>query len=384
MRIVTIMLLLLVSAVSAQEMAVLPADDVLDDPETYYGESITIEGDIVNLLDEDTVAIEDDDIISADELPIILINDEIDLMAFDEDSRVQAAGTLRQFVRNDIAADFDLDLTDPAYIDLEGSPVLMVENMVALERDPNDPVTTLDDVLDNPDAYYNETVTVTGEIDEIDTYGIGTAIIEDNDTFIDEQMPIFTTADAGFTLNETLEDQQVMVTGTVQQFIVQEFSNYALTDPYWDAYVRQPVLVAEDISVIEQDEIDDIIFDDEGNASLERGLVVDTLIDNPAPYYGVNITVEGEVEDVLSPHTVILEDDDLLSADALMLFAADTNATDLGSFADGDNVRATGILYRFAVTDFRSSYDVDLTQDYYLAYEGGPVLVIDSITLINE
>jgi len=118
-----------VAATAAPVTAATPLvlDTVLDDPAAFYGQAMTVEGNLSQLVNERMLVISDDDLIGPDELLVLNTADGPFDPAMQEGSRVQVTGTLHQFVLADVEHEFGIELDDNQFAGWEGRPVLVAD-----------------------------------------------------------------------------------------------------------------------------------------------------------------------------------------------------------------------------------------------------------------
>jgi hypothetical protein len=106
---------------------------------------------------------------------------------------------------------------------------------------------------------------------------------------------------------------------------------------------------------------------------------LDTVLDNPAQFYGQTVTVEGSVTEQLNERMVRLTDDDLLLADSLLVL----HSVDGGlgaSLGQNARVQVTGTVEPFVLANLESQFGFDLDDALFVGFENQPVLIADSIT----
>jgi limonene-1,2-epoxide hydrolase len=102
-------------------------DVVLDDPAAFYGQTVTVEGNIFEMMNERLFRISDFDLIDPDELLILHSTDgELNLQP---DVRVQITGTVQPFHLVDIESQFGFDLDDALFVGFENQPVLIADSV---------------------------------------------------------------------------------------------------------------------------------------------------------------------------------------------------------------------------------------------------------------
>ena len=108
------------------------------------------------------------------------------------------------------------------------------------------------------------------------------------------------------------------------------------------------------------------------------GVTLSDIADDPQAYFGQTVTVSGEIDEVLGMNAFVIGADDL--DDDLLIVSADPipvaeGRMDTAPFAEGDEVRATGIVEAFRVADLEAKYGFDLDDGLFGGYDGLPVLV---------
>ena len=107
-----------------------------------------------------------------------------------------------------------------------------------------------------------------------------------------------------------------------------------------------------------------------------------TILENPQRYYGQEMTVGGAVGQVIEPRAFVMVDRQALQGGPL----SEAELADRGvlvvhtggsspDVAEPQNVRTTGILQRFDISDFEQQEGVNLDDELYTEYENRPVLL---------
>lgn len=228
----------------------LSVDDIIDFGVDYYGETVTVRGDVGRAVGENAFVLNDQDLIDISPDSILVIDNTEEGLDFIQlpDADVVVSGTVSEFIIADLDAeyDFDFDLTEDEFGEWEGTPVIIATTAVNL----ND-VETLETIDENPQAFVDQTVTVRGEINEL--LGLTGFLLEDNDDLIDldqEYLPVVDVFTAGNMLTGLELDSDVVVTGTIRTFVLADFEaeyDFDFDDDLYADYENQPVLVADTI-----------------------------------------------------------------------------------------------------------------------------------------
>jgi hypothetical protein len=110
------------------------------------------------------------------------------------------------------------------------------------------------------------------------------------------------------------------------------------------------------------------------------GLSVDDVVSNIETYAGSTVTVSGEVEDKLAGGAFTLSQD-TWGRDKKLLVVG-------GKFAElvreDDEVRVTGEVRRFMITDVERDLQIDLDDDLYRTWHNRPVMIARSVDVVKK
>lgn len=110
-------------------------DEIADNPNHYFGQTVTIAGEVDDILTPSIFELEEND------EPIELLNDDSILilgadirgMNIREDQIVEVTGEVREFVTSEVDRDYalteDIDLLEVVEIEYEGRPVIYVDSV---------------------------------------------------------------------------------------------------------------------------------------------------------------------------------------------------------------------------------------------------------------
>jgi len=261
--------------------------------------------------------------------------------------------------------------------------------------------------------YYGRTVTVKAEVEDV----------LDSHTFTLDEDAILTGADvlvlvpAGYT-GSLAHDQVVTVTGKVRPYVGTELEH----DYHWfqggkivsrDSKVdfkTRPVLIADSVRTADGRELlaggamsmsddharhdmaadhHDMKHDMKMEGHDHAGMMMVSaakLSKDGKKYYGQNVTVRAEVEDVLDTHSFTLDEDSIVPGpDVVVLVPA---GFDTAALAHDQVVTVTGRVRPYVMADLSRDFDwfkngKIVTMDTKVDYKTRPVLVADSITLAD-
>lgn len=202
----------------------------------------------------------------------------------------------------------------------------------------------------------SQEVTVRGEVEELQS-GIS-FLIEDDNLFGDSEVLVINITDDAI-LEATEGEPRVQVTGNVQEFSFVEIeSDYSLgLDPeiYAD-YESMPVILAS--SIVPAPDLED-------------------LAEDPEDYYGKEIAVQGEIEDVKNETIFTLKEGELIGEDELLVLNASGSAIP----ESDDSIVLVGELRPYVKTEFERDYDLtwdlELQREIEVEFTNKPVLVLD-------
>lgn len=184
---------------------------------------------------------------------------------------------------------------------IAGAIVAVVLWLIPLYTPGNDDLpaaggVTLAEVIDDPDTFVTERVTVVGRVDERLSDAALTLVA--SETGDEELLVIIDQTLSGGASEQDApgwrEAQAIEVSGTVRRFqlpFIEEVAGVTLDAERFESYLGQPVLVAERV---DQATLDDVTT---GGAVLSAG-ALDDRYDN---LRGASIAVRGEIEKVLAP-----------------------------------------------------------------------------------
>lgn len=225
---------------------------------------------------------------------------------------------------------------------------------------------TTEEVTDNTAQLIGKTVTIRSE--PVAKVGNNTFTVSDEEFFGNETILVVNAS--GQPLVLPTDDTEVQVTGEVRRFVIADVNrDYDFLDLEPNLYVDyegKPAIIAQSIA-----------------PAPEPGQITS----NPSQYYGRTLAVTGEVEEVLSPTSFTLDEDQLFGASDLLVIVANPrtgNTTNTpAAVKDNETVAVTGVLRPFVVADIERDYDLtwdlELQRKLEAEYRTKPVLVVQSV-----
>ena len=245
----------------------------------------------------------------------------------------------------------------------------------------SEPGVRLDQITEDPTAFYGRAVTVAGEVDAV--LSERAFSIEDDDILFDDDIVVITSrplpAIGGrWRDGALLEDDIVLVSGTVRPYNLAEIERELgvdLDDDTFAYWTGNSAIVASSVIVTPR----------------KPGLIsasIDEIADDPAAYSGRLVAVRGEVEEILGQRAFTLVDEDPLDDDNLLVVTARTlQALDpqlaQAPLADDDVVEVRGPIRRFNIAEFERDIGADLDDDRFDDWEGRPAVIARSLDIVQ-
>jgi hypothetical protein len=246
---------------AAAQLASATATEIVANAAAYYGQEVTVVGDVDDVLGPRAFVIEDDDVLSFAQIPVVTAGPVLDRAGQPLDraldplstNNVMVTGTVHQFNLQAFEAQLGLDLDDQQWAAWAGRPAIIATSAIPRPRYLSWQAATVDDVVDHPDVYLGQAVTVRGEVEDV--VGPRSFTLEDDDLLFDDEVLVLTTGQmtdrAGQPLGaDALVDRPVWVTGTVRLFDRAEIERdlgIDLDDGLFESWDGQSVIVARSI-----------------------------------------------------------------------------------------------------------------------------------------
>lgn len=223
---------------------------------------------------------------------------------------------------------------------------------------------TTEEVANETNRLIGQTVTIRSE--PIKKIGPNTFTVSDEQFFGTESILVVNASGQPFVLPAD-DEVEVQVTGQVRNFVLAEVErdfDLDLDPEVYVEYESKPAIIAQAIAL-----------------APEPG----TITEDPQRYYGKALAVTGEIEDVRSPNSFTLDEDELFGATDLLVLRANPKpgAPAVAPVKDGETVAVTGVLRPFVVADIERDYDLtwdlDLQKKLEAEYSQKPVLIADAV-----
>jgi hypothetical protein len=231
---------------------------------------------------------------------------------------------------------------------------------------PQPQVVTIEEIVGNPVPFFGQTVAVSGTVGEL--LGQRAFTLEEDQLLFNlfhESLLVVSDRPMLDRMGEPLtaarlDDANVVVTGTVEPFDIQEMeqrTGAAFDETQFATYADRPVLMASS---------------------------VDQITNDPASFYGQTVTVSGEMGQAVGQHMFTVRDDDFLFAEEITvimpqpLLDRQGQGLDPGQFGDR-HVRVTGTVRELDVEMLGQELGMQLDASQLQGWAGGPAIVASSV-----
>ena len=226
-----------------------------------------------------------------------------------------------------------------------------------LEAQETDSNTTIEELSEGEDVAVGEEVTVRGEATEVEP---GISFVMQEEGFLEgDEVLVINVSDK--TIPEGVDELPLQVTGEVGTLVLADVEReYGLDlDPeLYVEYETQPVILAD--YMVLSPEIEDVS-------------------ESPENYYGMEIALQGEIDEIRNAYAFTLVEDELFEGDELLII----NATGEPIPEEEEAVVVTGMVRPYVKAEFDRDYDLtwdlDVEEEIEAEYSEQPVLVVDSI-----
>jgi hypothetical protein len=217
---------------------------------------------------------------------------------------------------------------------------------------------TTEEVVDNTDQLIGKTVTVRSQ--PIRKIAPSTFTISDKQFFGSEPILVVNASGKPFVLPAD-QNTPIQATGQVAKFVVADVNrtyNLGLDPKLYVEYEGKPAIIAQSLALAPKP---------------------GELTTNPRQYYGKQLAVTGEVENITGTNTFTLDEDKLFGGQDLLVLHPKPQA----KVTDGEKVAVTGTLRPFVVAelerDYNFSWDAGIRRQLEAEYSQRPVLVADGV-----
>ena len=213
-------------------------EEVADKTNALLGKTVTVRSEVEKKVGANSFTIGDDKLFGSEK--ILVINASGASTVLPDDIKLQVTGKVAKLVVADVEREFKLNLEPEVEVEYKDKPVIIAQS-IALAPEPGE-------VTKNPSAFYNKTIAVKAEVEDIISPTSFT-LDEDKLTSTQDLLVLNTTP------SQTIKDgQEVVVTGVLRPFVVADIErDYDLN---WDLtlqrkleaeYSQKPALVTKSV-----------------------------------------------------------------------------------------------------------------------------------------
>ncbi len=345
----TILLLMMIAPVNAQ----------VDDNEVTFGEIITIEGEVREILSPYSFVLERSEPFDFTPADVVVINDDAEPFAVDINigRNVQVTGVVDRLHMEDLNQEVTYDIDIGLFGDYTSEDYLLVATLVT---DPSDLAIPGDFIFDpdtalqietDPTPYLGEILTVEGYVSEI--LGPYSFRLEETEPFdlSPGEFLVFNDEEGPFEIDINL-GRHVRVTGRLSTFNTDDFNAELEYEPAPDVFVNYTdedySMIAESVEAVGARTRDTAYHGDTNRISAPT---MDDLEGNPLDYVGQTVTIRGEIVASYSNMDFLLEEDDFFDANPMQIpiFASEivTDEDDMMDFIDDELYLVSGEVVAF-------------------------------------
>ena len=216
-------------------------EEVADKTNALLGQTVTVRSEVDRKVGANSFTIGDDKLFGSEK--ILVINASGAPTVLPDDIDLQVTGKVAKLVVADVEREFNLNLEPELEVEFRDKPVIIAQSIALAPK--------VGEVTRNPSAYYNKTIAVKGEVEDI-VSPTAFRLDEDGlDGVIDNKDLLVLNPKTGQTVKD---DQAIVVTGVLRPFVVADIErDYDLN---WDLtvqrkleaeYSQKPVLIAQSV-----------------------------------------------------------------------------------------------------------------------------------------
>ncbi|HBB34208.1 MAG TPA: hypothetical protein DDZ80_24610 [Cyanobacteria bacterium UBA8803] len=216
-------------------------EEVADKTNALLGQTVTVRSEVERKVGAHSFTIGDDKLFGSEK--ILVINASGAPTVLPDDIDLQVTGKVAKLVVADVEREFNLDLEPQLEAEFRDKPVIIAQS-IALAPE-------VGEVTRNPSAFYNKTIAVKGEVEDI-VSPTAFRLDEDGlDGVVDNRDLLVLNPKTGQTVQD---NQAIVVTGVLRPFVVADIEREY--DLNWDLtlqrkleaeYSQKPVLITQNV-----------------------------------------------------------------------------------------------------------------------------------------
>jgi hypothetical protein len=239
---------------------------------------------------------------------------------------------------------------------------------------------TVADIIGNPSMYVGKTVTVNGNVDE--QFSPNAFRLDEEAALaggIDNDLLVIGSQQNFGGIDDQIFNDRVAVTGTVQNFVLQDIETevgYDLQDDLYTDWANKPVLIASEVRKTAEREA--------GGGATGGNVTVADIVGNPNTYVGRTVTVNGDVQEMIGANAFTLDEEAALAGgidNDLLVIGARQNLAGIDDQILNDRVRVTGVVRMLNIADVENEIGYDLDDNLFTNWNGKPVLIASAVTM---
>lgn len=344
-------------------------------PETYVGQRVTAWGEVDAQLGPNTFRVDEGNITDlAGQVLVVVPEGAPRPDNLQNETSIAITGMVQQFVAADFERDYGVLFDDPGLeAEFESRPVLVAD--IVYTR------ASVSDIDDDAEAYIGNRVTVLGDITEqVDPR---TFRLDDPALLGGDDILVFMGDE---NLSAAIGDE-VFVTGEVREFnreaLADEYG-YTWDDALFDGFAENTIIVAENIQ--RTGPAEPAVGGTPGNPVVgdrfaEDEIGISDIAGDPEAYVGQQVTLNGEVSEVLGPNTVRMDEDNWLDIGDDVLVVLPEGVVQPTTLEDETNIVIQGTVRNFVLAEFERDYDFFTDSELYAEFENRPVVVAEMLWL---
>lgn len=255
---------------SAGPEAGVTVSDIADNPQEYYGSTVTVSGEVGELIGPRAFTLGAEDDLGGGSLLIVGAQQLLQIMEGEADEITaqdvaQVTGPVREFNLAEVEDEIGADLDDALFAEFEGQPAVVANTTYvtagASGSGEQNAQATLANITDNPDEYYGQSVTVDGAVGETlepnafvlltEQAAENEELLEGDPAAVEDEGVLVVSASPQPNLTEL---QSVQVSGMFHEFdlaVFEEELGVELDYLYRD-WSGQPAILAQDVQQASQ------------------------------------------------------------------------------------------------------------------------------------
>lgn len=243
---------------------------------------------------------------------------------------------------------------------------------------------TVEDLKNRPEDFIGERVTINGIVAEdfdVFTQGDFNAFALTDETAINENLLIINPLTNGAVIDAQMVGETVAVTGVINFASWSDLTaqyEVNIPDALESEFSGEPVLIAEAIQPVSA-------------AVLQQGATVTVadVMNRPEDFIGETVTIQGNVarnfdvftEGVFNAFAVT---DDTATDDNLLVINTVPNGPVVNDQMEDEPVQVTGVINFASWSDLTAQYEVDIPEALENEFAGEPVLLAESVELLDQ